>query len=105
MIHIGKRSISEFFQQLLTLNIITILFRFFSVHESPIKAIFNELFSIGKYPATIKIKNKLEKYGVSKIDYIMALDIKTLKKPTLKNSNYKIFIAYYFRKIRLIDNF
>ena len=59
MIHIGKRSISEFFQQLLTLNIITILFRFFSVHESPIKAIFNELFSIGKYPATIKIKNKL----------------------------------------------
>jgi FkbM family methyltransferase len=60
MIHIGKRSISEFFQQLLTLNIITILFRFFSVHESPIKAIFNELFSIGKYPATIKIKNKLK---------------------------------------------
>ena len=54
---------------------------------------------------SIKFRNKLKECGVSKIDYITALDIKTLKKPTLKNSNYKIFIAYYIRKIRLIDNF
>ena len=53
----------------------------------------------------VKIKNKFKEYGVNKIDYIKILDIKTLKKPDLNKSKYNIFVAYYFRKTRLIDNF
>ena len=41
---------------------------------------------------------------VSKIDYIKVLDINKIIKPYKKLSNYKIFIAYYFNSIRLIDN-
>ena len=51
------------------------------------------------------IKNKLFKLGVSKIDYIKVLDINRLvDKPYGKIKKYKIFIAYYLRSTRLIDN-
>ena len=50
------------------------------------------------------IKNKIKNIGVSKIDYIEILDINKIIKPYLKKSKYKIFIAYYLRKTRLIDN-
>jgi len=50
------------------------------------------------------IKIKIHKLGVTKIDYIEILDINKLIKPYFKNSRYKIFIAYYLRETRLIDN-
>tara|TARA_Y100000590_G_scaffold468481_1_gene651388 strand:- start:1500 stop:2309 length:810 start_codon:yes stop_codon:yes gene_type:complete len=50
------------------------------------------------------IRKKILKLGVSKIDYIKVLDINKIIKPYKKLSNYKIFIAYYFKSIRLIDN-
>ena len=53
----------------------------------------------------IRIKNKIFKLGVHKIDYIKLLDINKLIKPYKKNKKYKIFIAYYNRKIRIIDNY
>ena len=51
-----------------------------------------------------RIKNKIFKLGVRKIDYIKLLDINNLIKPYNKNEKYKIFIAYYLRTTRLIDN-
>ena len=59
---------------------------------------------IRKYISLKKIKNKIGKLGVKKIDYINILDINKLIRPYQKNNNYKIFIAYYLRSTRLIDN-
>ena len=49
-------------------------------------------------------KNYLLKIGVSKIDYIKIIDINKIIKPYKKIKKKKIFIAYYLRKTRLIDN-
>ena len=51
-----------------------------------------------------RIKNKIFELGVRKVDYIELLDINKLIEPYSKNKRYKIFIAYYLRTIRLIDN-
>jgi len=50
------------------------------------------------------IKQKVFKLGAKKIDYIKVLNVNKLIKPYKKNNKYKIFIAYYLRKTRLIDN-
>jgi len=50
------------------------------------------------------IKNKIFNLGVKKIDYLKILDINKIIKPHKKNSNKKIFIAYYINSVRLIDN-
>ena len=51
-----------------------------------------------------EIKKKIQKLGVNKIEYIQILNINKLIKPYIKNNKYKIFIAYYLGKTRLIDN-
>ena len=51
-----------------------------------------------------RIKNKIFELGVNKIDYIELLNINKLIKPYSKNKKYRIFIAYYLRTTRLIDN-
>ncbi len=48
---------------------------------------------------------KLYDLGVTKVDYIDFLNLKTLKEPKLKSSSFNIFISYYINKTRLIDNF
>ena len=50
------------------------------------------------------IKNDLSNLGISKIDYFKLYNLKTLKRPVSKKSQFNIFIAYYINKIRLIDN-
>ena len=50
------------------------------------------------------IKNKILKLGVRKIDYIKLLDVNNLIRPYKKNRKYRIFMAYFLRKTRLIDN-
>jgi pantothenate synthetase len=50
------------------------------------------------------IKSNFFKLGVKKIDYIKLLDINKLIRPYKKKNNYRIFIAYYLGKTRLIDN-
>ena len=52
----------------------------------------------------IEIKKKILKLGVNKIEYIQILNVNKLIKPFIKNNRYKIFIAYYLKKTRLIDN-
>ncbi len=52
----------------------------------------------------IKIKNDLINLGIKKIDYIELYNLKTLKRPKNKREKFKIFIAFYLNKTRLIDN-
>ena len=56
-----------------------------------------------------KIKRKIiiktiHSFGVNKIDYVKILDVNKIIKPFLKKKKYKIFLAYYINKVRLIDN-
>ena len=50
------------------------------------------------------LRNKIIKLGVQKVDYIKLLDVNKLIKPYKKNKKYRIFVAYYLRTTRLIDN-
>ncbi len=51
------------------------------------------------------LKNKIIKLGANKVDYIENYNIKKNFKKTKKyNKNCKIFIAYYIKNVRLIDN-
>jgi len=50
------------------------------------------------------IKNIVYSLGIKKIDYIEIINLNKTTKPFKKNSIYKIFIAYYIRSVRLIDN-
>ena len=51
-----------------------------------------------------KIKKMILNIGVNKIDYIEIFDINKIIKPYKRKKVYKIFIAYYLRGTRLIDN-
>ena len=44
------------------------------------------------------------KLGVNKIDYLEILSQKSLERPKKSNEFFNIFIAYYLKKVRLIDN-
>jgi len=46
----------------------------------------------------------IHSFGVNKIDYVKILDVNKIIKPFLKEKKYKIFLAYYINKVRLIDN-
>ena len=50
------------------------------------------------------LKNKILNLGVKKIDYLDALDTVKNTKFTKRTKKFKLFIAYYLRDIRLIDN-
>jgi len=50
-----------------------------------------------------KIRKKILDLGVKKIDYIDLFN-KNLKRLSVINKNSKVFIAYYIRGVRLIDN-
>jgi len=49
-----------------------------------------------------KLKKKILNFGVKKIDYLEYMNIKNITKSSEKK--YKLFIAYYLRSVRLIDN-
>ena len=50
------------------------------------------------------IKKDLINLGAKKIDYIENYNLKNFKKIKKSNVNFNIFIAYYIKNIRLIDN-
>ena len=50
------------------------------------------------------IKKNVYKLGAKKIDYIQMLDINKILKPHKKNRKFRIFLAYYLKSTRLIDN-
>ncbi len=58
-----------------------------------------------KHYNLIDLKNNLINLGVSKVDYIKLYNLKNFKKPRNKKENFNLFIAYYLKKVRLIDNF
>ena len=49
-------------------------------------------------------KKEILKIGANKIDYLEVLNINKIIKPYKRKNKYKIFIAYYLGKVRLIDN-
>ena len=51
-----------------------------------------------------KVIKELKNLGSSKIDYIELYNLNTLQKPKNRKEKFKIFIAYYLNKTRLIDN-
>ena len=51
-----------------------------------------------------KLSKKILNFGIKKIDYIKIIDINKLIKPFKAGKKYKIFISYYIRSVRLIDN-
>ena len=69
-----------------------------------ITELINELDEALNYFKITKIKDELINLGVKKIDYVELYNLKTLKRPKNKREKFKIFIAFYLNKIRLIDN-
>ena len=59
---------------------------------------------INKKISLNSVNKKILKFGVRKIDYLKLIDINKLITPYIKRNKYKIFIAYYLKKTRLIDN-
>ena len=51
-----------------------------------------------------KIKKDLINLGASKIDYLENYDVKSLKQIKRQKKKFNLFIAYYIKNIRLIDN-
>ena len=50
------------------------------------------------------IKNHIIKLGASKVDYIEILNTNKISKHFFKKNNKRIFVAYYLKNVRLIDN-
>jgi pantothenate synthetase len=63
-----------------------------------------KIVSINNKKNRLNIIKKILLFGVTKIDYLEYINLKTLKPPKKTNENYNIFIAYYMGKVRLIDN-
>ena len=61
------------------------------------KIVFNKKFRIS-------IRKKLNTLGINNLEYIKVIDINKILKPYIKKTNFKVFIAYYLNKVRLIDN-
>jgi pantoate--beta-alanine ligase len=51
-----------------------------------------------------KIKKELIKIGANKIEYLENYNTKSFKKIKKSNNKNNLFIAYYIKKVRLIDN-
>tara|TARA_Y100000590_G_scaffold251328_1_gene282233 strand:+ start:231 stop:1040 length:810 start_codon:yes stop_codon:yes gene_type:complete len=66
--------------------------------------IYNKTSLLKKRISINTIKKKIDTFNEVKIDYINLIDINKIIKPVKKNKLYKIFIAYYLRSTRLIDN-
>ena len=51
-----------------------------------------------------KIKKDLKDLGVSKIDYLENYNTKNFQKIKKQSKKFNLFIAYYIKNVRLIDN-
>ena len=58
----------------------------------------NKLFNVNK------IRKDLINLGANKIDYIENYNVKNFNKIVKFNKKFNLFIAYYIKNIRLIDN-
>jgi pantoate--beta-alanine ligase len=57
-----------------------------------------------KYFRVNIIKKNLISLGATKIDYLEKINLKFFRKSKKEKNKYKIFVAYYIEKVRLIDN-
>ena len=73
------------------------IFHYLRILKKKIKKNYS-LFNINK------IKKDLKDLGASKIDYLENYNIKNFKKIKRQNKKFNIFIAYYIKNTRLIDN-
>ena len=79
----------------------------FKIASNVIKYLKNKKKLIKKELSNFKflnIKKDLMNLGLTKIDYIELYNSKTLKRPKNKREKFRIFIAFYLNKTRLIDN-
>ena len=79
----------------------------FKIASNAIKYLKNKKKLIKKDLSNFKffnIKNDLINIGLTKIKYIELYNLETLKRPKNKREKFKIFIAFYLNKTRLIDN-
>ena len=79
----------------------------FKIASNAIKYLKNKKKLIKKDLSNFKflnIKKDLINIGLTKIDYIELYNLKTFKRPKNKREKFKIFIAFYLNKTRLIDN-
>ena len=79
----------------------------FKIASNVVKYLKNKKKLIKKNLSNFKflnIKKDLINLGVTKIDYIELYNAETLKRPKNKREKFKIFIAFYLNKNRLIDN-
>ncbi len=79
------------------INIASKIYHYLKIKKKLIKLNINNF----KYK---KFNIDLINLGLDKIDYVEIYNLNTLKKPKRKKENFRIFIAYYLNKIRLIDN-
>ena len=79
----------------------------FKIASNAIKYLKNKKKLIKKDLSNFKyfnIKNDLINIGLTKIEYIELYNLETFKRPKNKREKFKIFIAFYLNKTRLIDN-
>lgn len=74
MFKIGKRNFLTFVKRIIKFDNYIGLIRFFKVHKSPFKSIFNEIFSWGNYPKILYFNSPL---GETKVNLYSADDFST----------------------------
>jgi FkbM family methyltransferase len=72
---IGKRSIKGLVQRLVDVNSYLSVPRFFYVHEKPLQAVMEELFSSGDYPRNLKVNTPI---GTASVSLYSVSDFSTL---------------------------
>ena len=94
MFKIGKRGFLTFIARLFQLENYGAIPRFFYVHKKPLRSIFNEVFSLGKYPQKIYFNSPI---GTFKVNLHSPNDFSTFnlifcRKDYFFNNNYKIVL-------------
>ena len=74
MFKIGKRSFITFVKRIFQIENYVAIVKFFNIHKKPFNAIFNEIFSSGKYPRTLYFNSPV---GTVKTDLYSANDFST----------------------------
>ena len=64
MLRIGKRSLFTFIKRLFQIENYFAIIKFFSVHQKPFTAIFDEIFSLGNYPKLLNFNSPTGKAKV-----------------------------------------
>lgn len=72
---IGRRRPGEFLRRITDLSNYTALGKMFMVHRNPVKAVFEEVFSLGRYPRTVTIRTPT---GSEKVGLFSPADMSTL---------------------------